>query len=345
MHDAWKIILRETTGRRKWHRTSRKLTTSEQIPMERKPVIARRSLIKGTMTAAAMIPLMAATAPDAAAGQPDPGQPTSLTDIPIEPNNKLTIERRGQVALIGINRPYIQNRIDPETFQALAKAYYDYDHDPSLRAAVLFGHGEHFSRGIDVDGFKAIVRAGKPLIGRSGVIDPLAKRKPHLTKPLIVAVHGDTWNMADELFLVADIRVAAANTNFGQDENTHGRFPGGGSTIRFVREAGWGNAMRYMLTGDHWSAEESYRMGITQQIAATPETALDAGVAIARKIAACAPLSIKATLTSAHQYVDPIEADALSKLGAQYSALYRTEDFLEGRRAEAEGRPPVYHGK
>jgi hypothetical protein len=40
-----------------------------------------------------------------------------------------------------------------------------------------------------------------------------------------------------------------------------------------------------------------------------------------------------------------LEADALSKLGAQYAALYRTEDFIEGRRAEAEGRPPTYHGK
>src|SRR5207245_2799244 len=85
---------------------------------------------------------------------------------------------------------------------------------------------------------------------------------------------------------------------------------------------------------DHWTAEESYRMGVTQQIAGSPAAALDAGVAIARKIAACAPLSIKATLASAHQYVDPVEADALSKLGAQYAALYRTEDFVEGRRGQ-----------
>jgi enoyl-CoA hydratase/carnithine racemase len=179
----------------------------------------------------------------------------------------------------------------------------------------------------------------------ANVVDPLGNSAPHRTKPLVVTVHGDTWNLGHELYLAGDIRVAAANTRFGQDENTHGRFPGGGATVRFVREAGWGNAMRYMLTGDHWSAEESYRMGITQQIAATPEAALEAAVATARKIAACAPLSIKATLASAHQVIDPIEGDALSKLGAQYSALYRTEDFLEGRRAEAEGRPPKYQGK
>jgi enoyl-CoA hydratase len=141
------------------------------------------------------------------------------------------------------------------------------------------------------------------------------------------------------------IRIAVANTRFGQDENTHARFPGGGATVRFVREAGWGNAMRDMLTGDHWSAEESYRMGVTQEIAATPAAAIETAVAMAQKIAACGPLSIKATLVSAHHVIDPIEADALSRLDVAYSALYRTEDFIEGRRAEAEGRPPKYQGK
>jgi enoyl-CoA hydratase/carnithine racemase len=142
-------------------------------------------------------------------------------------------KRGDDIALVGLNRPFIQNRLDPPTRVRLAEVFYQYEHDASLRAAVLFGHGE----------------------------------------------------------------------------------------------------------------KESYRIGITQQLAPTPEAALEAAVAMARKIAACAPLSIKATLASAHQVIDAVEADALSKLGAQYSALYRTEDFLEGRRAEAEGRPPKYQGK
>jgi enoyl-CoA hydratase/carnithine racemase len=186
---------------------------------------------------------------------------------------------------------------------------------------------------------------GKPWIASTGTIDPLAKRAPRLTKPLIVVTHGDTWNMAHEFFLVADIRIASADTRFGQDENTHGRFPGGGSTIRFPREVGWGNAMRYMLTGDHWSAEEAYRMGEVQQVAPTPEEALEAGILIANKIAACGPLGIKTTLLSAHLAVDPGEEEALSKLDAQFGALFHTQDFLEGRKAEAEGRKPVYQGK
>lgn len=266
-----------------------------------------------------------------------------MVDISTSPAHTITVERRGEIVLIGINRPAIQNRLDPEAYLALAKAYYDYDHDPSLRAAVLFGHGTNFSQGLDVEGFKAVASAGGVTLG-DGLIDPLGKKMPGLTKPLIVAVHGDTWNMAHELFLVADIRIAANNTNFGQDENTHGRYPGGGSTVRFVREAGWGNAMRYMLTGDHWSAREAYRMGTVQEIP-DPQSDLDKAIEIANKIAANGSLGIKATLASAHRVIDPAQADALSNLDVQRAALYKSKDFQEGRKAEAEGRSPVYHGE
>ena len=299
------------------------------------PKVGRRALLSGA----------AMTAVAAAARAQSETPVTTLTEIPLDPAATVTVERRGDVALIGLNRPAIQNRIDPPMRLLLSQVFYKYEHDPSLRAAVLFGHGENFSRGIDVDATQAAIAAGRRTVGAPGTIDILGKSQPRLSKPVVVVVHSDTWNLGHEIYLAGDIRVAAVSTRFGQDENTHGRFPGGGATVRFVREAGWGNAMRYMLTGDHWSAEESYRMGITQEIAPTPSAALDAGVAIARRIAACAPLSIKATLASAHQMLDPVEADALSKLDAQYIALYRTDDFLEGRRAEAEGRPPRYQGK
>jgi len=295
----------------------------------------RRSLIAGA----------AATAVGAVARAQTPRPDTHVENIPRTDANTITVERRDDVVLIGLNRPAIFNRLDPPTRARFAEAMYLYEHDPTLRAAVLFGHGEHFSRGIDVDASQAALIAGQRTLPSTDVIDPLGNALPRRTKPLVVAAHGDTWNLGHELYLAGDIRVAAADTRFGQDENTHGRFPGGGATVRFVREAGWGNAMRYMLTGEHWDANESLRMRITQLIAPTAQDALDAAIGIARKIAANAPLSIKATLASAHQVIDPVEADALSKLGAQYAALYRTEDFVEGRRAEAEGRAPRYKGK
>jgi enoyl-CoA hydratase/carnithine racemase len=301
--------------------------------------VGRRALIKGAA-------FVAVAAKARAQGQaPAAEVVTTLRDVPLSATNTVTVERRGDVVLVGLNRPFIQNRIDPPTRLRMGEIFYQYEHDPSLRALVLYGHGDNFSRGIDVDAAQAGIISGQRAVSQAPTLDVLGNSQPHRSKPMVVVVHGDTWNLGHEIYLAGDVRIAAADTRFGQDENTHGRFPGGGATVRFVREAGWGNAMRYMLTGDHWSADESYRMGITQQIAPTRQAALEAGVGMARKMAACGPLSIKATLNSAHQVIDPVEADALSKLGAQYAALYRTEDFIEGRKAEAEGRPPKYQGK
>jgi enoyl-CoA hydratase/carnithine racemase len=312
------------------------------LPVARRIVLKAGAAIASTWTGPFT---MAQSAEGESVGEPRSTVKTmTMAETPLGVTSKVTVERRGQIVLIGINRPSIHNRVDPETYLGLAKAYYQYDHDPSLRAAVLFGHGDNFSRGIDVDAFQALTASERSLPSDLESIDPLA-RTSGLSKPLVVVVHGDTWNMGHELHLVADIRIAAADTRFGQDENTHGRFPGGGATVRFVREAGWANAMRYMLTGDHWSAEEALRMGVVQTIAPTADAALEAGIETATKIAACGPLGIKATLASAHLAIDASEIEALSKLNAQYRALYGTEDFKEGRKAEAEGRPPVYQGR
>jgi enoyl-CoA hydratase/carnithine racemase len=318
--------------------------------MDKPTLIARRDIIKAaarSVAAASAITATSALAQQSEAVPQSPGttaaQPATLGEVALGDNPRLTIERRGQVALFGLNRQQVQNRIDPETFQRLAKAIYDYDHDPSLRAAILFGHGDCFSRGIDVEAYRTVANSGGPLAGLTHVVNPLNYGLQR-TKPLIAAVHGDTWNLAHELFLSADIRVAAANTNFGQDESSHGRFPGGGATVRFVREAGWGNAMRYMLTGDRWTAHDAYRMGLLQEIADTPGAAIDVALAIADKVAACAPLGVQTTLASAHLAIDAGESQAFNKLSAQYGSLYRTNDFVEGITAQAEDRPPVFRG-
>jgi enoyl-CoA hydratase len=99
------------------------------------------------MTAtAALGGLLIDVEPSAAQSQERIMSDTRMIDIPLSPDTKVAVERRGQIVLIGINRPQMFNRIDPETFYGLAKAYYDFDNDPTLRAAVLVGHGEHFSR-------------------------------------------------------------------------------------------------------------------------------------------------------------------------------------------------------
>jgi enoyl-CoA hydratase len=302
------------------------------------PLVERRTLLKGAI-------VMAGIAGQLNQAAAQPAAAARLPDVPLLPDVRATVERRGQIVLIGINRPEVFNRFDPETTHALAVAFTGYEHDDSLRCAVLFGHGDNFSRGVDVDAHKAAI--GQAPTADAGELVSYTGTNPQkrMTKPMIVVTHGDTWNAAHELHLAADIRVCSADVRFGQDENTHGRFPGGGSTVRFVRETGWGNAMRYMLTGDHWGAEEAYRMGEVQEIAPNKDAALEAAIRIANKVAACGPLGIKATLASAHLAIDSGEPAAFAQLGKAYNALYATRDFQEGRDAEAQNRPPIYIGR
>jgi enoyl-CoA hydratase len=273
-----------------------------------------------------------------------PSEAVTILDVASGAGSTVTIERRGQVVLIGLDRPSAKNRIDPPTQYALARAYYDYEHDPSLRAAVVFGHGDDFCPGIDVAAFAAMIESGGDHVVKPRTLDPWGKAKPRSSKPVVVVAHGDTMNIGHELCLAADIRIAAVNTRFGQTENAQARMPASGGTIRFVREAGWAQAMRYILTGDPWNAEAAYRMGLVQELAPTPAAALALGIEIASRIAACAPLSIQNTLASAHLAIDEGEAKAFAELPFQRAALYRTHDFQEGLLSRTENRPPIYSG-
>ena len=116
--------------------------------------------------------------------------------------------------------------------------------------------------------------------------------------------------------------------------------------MRFVREAGWANAIRYLLTGDHWDAQTALRMGMVQEVAPNNYEALKTGIDIANRVAACGPLGIKATLKVAHLGInESADGAAFAELEAQYVSLFKSEDFSEGRKAEAENRPPIFRGR
>ena len=265
--------------------------------------------------------------------------------IMTDPAPTVTVERRDHVLLIGINRPSAENRVDPPTFALLGKAFHDYEHDASLRAAVLFGHGPNFCAGLDVTAFAPVIAEGKFNPNAPGTINPLQIAQPRLSKPRVCVVHGNTFFMGHELMLASDVRVAAQDTVFSQSEAHRAVFAGGGATVRFPREAGWGQAMRYLLTGDTWSADEARKMSLVSEIAPTPAEALALGIELAAKIARAAPLSIKATLASAHQAVTGGEEQAFAALAPTFAELTKAQDFQERVRSLSEGRQPVYQGK
>jgi enoyl-CoA hydratase/carnithine racemase len=189
-----------------------------------------------------------------------------------------------------------------------------------------------------------LLLSGQFSLDAPGTINPLQTSKPRLTKPLVAVAHGNTFFVGHELFLAADVRIAAANAVFSQGEAARALYPGGGGTIRFVREAGWARAMRYMLTGDTWTAEKAHEMSLISEIAPTPEAALDRGLELASRIAAAPPLSVRAIIASALQATEEGEEKALAALIPQFIRLMKTEDFQERVRATKERREPRYMG-
>src|SRR6185437_8779234 len=175
-------------------------------------------------------------------------------------------------------------------------------------------------------------------------VNPVGTVPPRRGKPLVVAVQGRTQFAGHELFLAADVRIAARDAVFGQGEVTRGHFPAGGATVRLVREAGWGNAMRYMLTGDEWGAEEAYRLGLVQYVT-PPGQQLDRAIEVARKIAAAGPLGIRETLGSAHRALVDGQEAAFTALLAELGRLAQSEDHREYFRALQEKRAPAYRGR
>ena len=269
--------------------------------------------------------------------------PTPAAPKAVNPG-KVSLERRDSILLIGINRPDAQNRADPPILIGLGKAYYQLEHDDGLRVAVLHGIGSDFCIGLDVPAFLAGLASGQLPVKDTDFINPLGLRPPLRSKPVVVAVQGATRTLGHEYFLAADIRVAASDTLFRQSEVTAGVFPAGGATVRFPREAGWGNAMRYMLTGDEWNAEEARRMGLVQEVT-QPGKQLDRAVELAKKIAATAPLGVRATLASSRQALAADEATALAALQADFTRILQSDDAKEGRRAFQEKRAPVFRGQ
>ena len=127
-------------------------------------------------------------------------------------------------------------------------------------------------------------------------------------------------------------------------EGFRGIYPVGGATLRFPFEAGWGNAMRYLLTGDEFGASEAHRMGLVQEVTA-PGEEFAVGLGIAERIARQAPLGVRATLASARLALAEGEAEAARRLLPDLKPLMRSDDVKEGVASFLERREANFAGR
>ena len=256
----------------------------------------------------------------------------------------LTLEKRGHILLMGLNRVAKRNAFDLDLYHSLSMAYGELERDDHLRCGVLFAHGDHFTGGIDLPQWTEHFAQGKFMECAPGGMDPLAlDESKTVTKPIVMATQGWCLTIGLELLLASDIRVAAENTRFAQIEVKRGIYAIGGATVRMHQEMGWGNAMRYLLTGDEISAAEALRLGLVQEVVTTGAQ-LDRAISIAERIAAQAPLAVKATLLSARIARSQGAREAIQRLAPDMVPLLQSADAKEGVQSFIERRPAWFSG-
>lgn len=252
---------------------------------------------------------------------------------------RIITEKRGRVFLIGIDRPKKYNGFTPQMLTQLAEAYTAYERDADAWCAVLYAEGQHFTAGLQLSAFDITAELVRP-----GLVDPLALQPPFRTKPVVTAVKGFCYTIGIELMLAADIVVAEEGTRFGQVEVKRGLAAYGGATIRFVERAGWGNAMRYLLTGDEFDPATAYRLGFVQEVVPQGQ-GLAKALEIAERIAKQAPIAVRATRANSWLYVTEGQEAAIAAMPRDRDMIVKTEDFAEGVRSFNERRDGRFAGR
>lgn len=259
-------------------------------------------------------------------------------------NEKISIEKRGHILLIGLNRPDKLNAFDPDMISQLARAYARLDKDKDLRCGVLYAEGRYFTSGLDL---AAIVKylpkeLFSPMVPR-GSIDPWGASTKPCRKPIVSAVEGPCYTLGIELILNGQVTVASSSASFTQAEITRGIFPFGGGTVRWPQAVGMNNAYLHMLTADEFDAEEAYRIGLVQKLAPEGE-ALSHAIAIAERIASQAPLGVQATLSSVRLGQNKGPLAALIKLKTTFVRLMLSKDAKRGLEAFKAREKAVFEG-
>jgi enoyl-CoA hydratase/carnithine racemase len=263
-----------------------------------------------------------------------------------EPNKqdaRITTERRDHLFLIGLNRPDKMNAFDRQMLHELAQAYTEYEDDDQLWCAVVFPHGAHMTSGLDLADVGPAVAQGEALFPPDKV-DPFGLREPRRSKPVVMAARGWCLTLGLELMLSADIRLAAPGTKFAQIEVKRGIFPFGGGTFRLPQVAGWGDAMRYLLTGDEFDADEAKCMGVIQEVV-DDDALIERAIELGERVASQAPLGVQATLETARIAVEEGQEKAASSLLPRVREIMQTDDAMEGMQSFMERRDADFKGR
>jgi enoyl-CoA hydratase/carnithine racemase len=245
-------------------------------------------------------------------------------------------QKEGKIAIMTFNRPDARNALSAEVHQLLHDAMLDFRDDPNVWVAILTGVGDKaFCAGQDIKEFKPGPRT--EAVSAYNLADTI-------WKPFIAAINGVAVGGGLELALSCDIRIAADTARFGQPEINIGYMTGGGASQRLPRFIPRAKAAEILLMGDMVDAQEAYRVGLINKVVPAADL-MKTAREWANHICERGPLGVRKTKEAMIRGYSLPLLEGLKLEQKFNNELRNSEDFMEGARAFAEKRPPVYKGK
>jgi enoyl-CoA hydratase len=247
------------------------------------------------------------------------------------------LERRGNIALLTLNRPEARNAISPEVSQTMAGLLDQIEADADLRAVVLTGAGDVFSAGADLK----VVAAGRGMDiarGKGGFAGIATRDFP---KPIIAAVNGPALAGGFEIVLSCDLVVAADTSRFGIPEAQRGLMAAAGGLIRLPKRVPLAVALEMAMTGDPIEADRALALGLVNRVVPRDQVVAEA-CALAERIGQNSPIAVRLSRQLVKEAAELSEPEGWQRTNELAIQIFSSGDAVEGATAFAEKRKPVW---
>ncbi|MHB8076715.1 enoyl-CoA hydratase/isomerase family protein [Desulfosporosinus fructosivorans] len=254
----------------------------------------------------------------------------------------IIVEIEEGIASITLNRPEVLNALNDKVFNELEEAATKLAADNDVRVVIITGGEKVFAAGADIS-----------QMASSTAVDVATGEKPSLRafkaienmpKPVIASISGFALGGGCELTLVADVRIAADNAQFGLPEIKLGILPGAGGTQRLPRLIGIGRAKELIFSGCFIAADEALRIGLVNKVVPADQLSAETQK-MAKRFAVQGAVALRLAKSAVNEGLRMDLEAGLEYEHKCFSLLFATEDQKEGMKAFMEKRPAKFLGK